>query len=87
MILRETVDIGAEETTGQLHDRMSQMGSTLIVRALEALGTALPQVQPEAGVTYAAKIDKAEARVDWTKSAVEVDRLIRGLSPFPGRGA
>lgn len=84
VILRETVDIGAEETTGQLHDRMSQMGSTLIVRALEALGTALPQVQPEAGVTYAAKIDKAEARVDWTKSAVEVDRLIRGLSPFPG---
>lgn len=84
VILRETVDIGPEETTGQLHDRMSQMGSTLIVRAVEALGTALPQVQPEAGVTYAAKIDKAEARVDWTKSAVEVDRLIRGLSPFPG---
>jgi len=43
-----------------------------------------PQEQPEEGVTYAAKIDKAEAAIDWTKSAVEVDRLIRGLSPFPG---
>jgi methionyl-tRNA formyltransferase len=43
-----------------------------------------PEPQPQDGVTYAAKIDKAEARVDWGRSAVEVDRLIRGLSPFPG---
>jgi len=84
VLLREATDIGAEETTGQLHDRLSQMGSALIVRAIADYGTLLPQVQPEAGVTYAAKIDKAEARVDWAKSAVEVGRLIRGLSPFPG---
>lgn len=84
VLLRESLDIGAEETTGQLHDRLSQMGSALILRALADYDTLLPQVQPEAGVTYAAKIDKAEARVDWTKPAVEVDRLIRGLSPFPG---
>jgi len=84
VLLRETLDIGAEETTGQLHDRLSQAGSSLIVRAVETYATLSPQVQPEAGVTYAAKIDKAEARVDWTKPAVEVDRLIRGLSPFPG---
>ncbi len=84
VLMRESVDIGAEETTGQLHDRLSQTGAVLIVRALADYATLLPQVQPEAGVTYAAKIDKAEARVDWTKSAVEVDRLIRGLSPFPG---
>lgn len=84
VLMRESVDIGAEETTGQLHDRLSQMGSALIVRAVETYATLSPQVQPEAGVTYAAKIDKAEARVDWTKPAVEVDRLIRGLSPFPG---
>jgi len=84
VLMRESVDIGAEETTGQLHDRLSQTGAALIVRALADYATLLPQVQPEAGVTYAAKIDKAEARVDWTKSAVEVDRLIRGLSPFPG---
>ena len=44
----------------------------------------MPQPQPAEGVTYAAKIDKAEARVDWSRPAVEVDRLIRGLSPFPG---
>ena len=83
-LLRETLDIGAEETTGQLHDRLSQMGSALIVRAVADYATLLPQKQSEVGVTYAAKIDKAEARVDWTKPAVDVDRLIRGLSPFPG---
>ena len=83
-LLRETLDIGAEETTGQLHDRLSQMGSALIVRAVADYATLLPQKQSEVGVTYAAKIDKAEARVDWAKSAVDVDRLIRGLSPFPG---
>ncbi len=83
VILREAVDIGAEETTGQLHDRLAQLGSDLIVQALEALGTSPPQKQSEVGVTYAAKIDKAEARVDWTKSAVEVDRQVRGLSPNP----
>ena len=84
VLLRETLDIGAEETTGQLHDRLSQMGSALIVRAVADYATLLPQKQSEVGVTYAAKIDKAEARVDWAKSAVDVDRLIRGLSPFPG---
>ena len=84
VLLREAVDIGAEETTGQLHDRLSQIGSALIVRAVAVYATLLPQKQSEAGVTYAAKIDKAEARVDWTKPAVDVDRLIRGLSPFPG---
>ncbi len=84
VLFRKPTDIGAEETTGQLHDRLSQMGAALIVRALATHATALPQKQSEVGVTYASKIDKAEARVDWTKPAVEVDRLIRGLSPFPG---
>lgn len=83
VLLRETVEIGAEETTAELHDRLSALGARLIVEALERLP--LPAVpQPDEGVTYAAKIDKAEARVDWTRPAVEVDRLIRGLSPFPG---
>lgn len=83
VLLREAVEIGAEETTAELHDRLSALGARLIVAALERLP--LPAVtQPEEGVTYAAKIDKAEARVDWTRPAVEVDRLIRGLSPFPG---
>ncbi len=84
VLLEQTIAIGEEETTGALHDRLSQLGAELIVRALAAPETALPRVQPEAGVTYASKIDKAEARVEWSKPAVEVDRLIRGLSPFPG---
>ncbi|MDP5334305.1 MAG: methionyl-tRNA formyltransferase [Paracoccaceae bacterium] len=84
VLLREATPIGAEETTGQLHDRLSQMGARLIVDALARLDDLVPSVQPEAGVTYAAKIDKAEAAVDWTRPATQVDRLIRGLSPFPG---
>ena len=84
VLLREATPIGPEETTGQLHDRLSAMGARLIVDALARLDDLVPAVQPEAGVTYAAKIDKAEAAVDWTRPAPEVDRLIRGLSPFPG---
>lgn len=83
VLLREALTIGAEETTAELHDRLSAVGARLIGEALE--GLPLPAVpQAAEGVTYAAKIDKAEARVDWTRPAVEVDRLIRGLSPFPG---
>ena len=84
VLLREATDIGAEETTGDLHDRLSAMGARLVVQALAELPGLVPQVQPEDGVTYASKIDKAEARVDWSRPAVDVDRLIRGLSPFPG---
>lgn len=84
VLLSERTPIGPEETTGQLHDRLSQMGARLIVQALDDLSALSPDPQPEDGVTYAAKIDKAEARVDWSKSAAEVSRLIRGLSPFPG---
>ena len=84
VLLREATPIGPEETTGQLHDRLSQMGARLIVEALARLHGLSPETQPEAGVTYAAKIDKAEAGVDWSRPATEVDRLIRGLSPCPG---
>ena len=84
VLLREAVQIGAEETTADLHDRLSALGARLIVEALERLPGLDPRPQPAEGVTYAAKIDKAEARVDWTRPAVEVDRLIRALSPFPG---
>lgn len=84
VLLREAVTIGAEETTADLHDRLSALGARLIVEALGRLPGLDPQPQPAEGVTYAAKIDKAEARVDWTRPAVEVDRLIRALSPFPG---
>lgn len=84
VLLCEATPIGAEETTAQLHDRLAAMGSRMIVDALARLDDLTPQAQPESGVTYAHKIDKAEARVDWSRPAVEVDRLIRGLSPFPG---
>jgi methionyl-tRNA formyltransferase len=84
VLLREATDIGAAETTGALYDRLSQMGAELIVQAITQLGDLSPQVQPDDSVTYAAKIDKAEARVDWNRPTVEVDRQIRGLSPFPG---
>ena len=76
--------IGPRDTGGTLHDRLAALGARLIVEALERLDDLVPVPQPEAGVTYAAKIDKAEARVDWSRPAVEVDRLIRGLAPFPG---
>jgi methionyl-tRNA formyltransferase len=83
VLLREATPIGVTETTADLHDRLSHMGARLIGQALE--GLPLPAIpQSEAGVTYAAKVDKSEARIDWTRPAVEVDRQIRGLSPFPG---
>ena len=84
VLLRKAVAIGAEETTAELHDRLSALGAVAIVEALANLDGLEPVLQPEEGVTYAKKIDKAEAKVDWGKPAVEVDRLIRGLSPFPG---
>ncbi len=84
VLQRATVDISPEETTALLHDRLSVLGAQQIVDVLANLDRLVPEPQPDQGVTYAAKIDKAEARIDWSKSAVEVDRLIRGLSPFPG---
>ncbi len=77
------IEILAEDTADSLHDRLAEMGAGLIVEILDAKKfNAKPQ--PEAGVTYASKIDKSEAKVDWTQPAEVVDRLIRGISPFPG---
>ncbi len=84
VLLCEATPIGPEETAGDLHDRLSEIGARLILGALERLDELEPVPQPQEGVTYAAKIDKAEARIDWSRPAVEVDRKIRGLSPFPG---
>jgi len=84
VLMCEATPIGAEETTGELHDRLSAMGARLIVEALARLDRLTPEPQPAEGVTYAAKIDKTEARIDWTRPAPEVDAMIRGLSPFPG---
>jgi methionyl-tRNA formyltransferase len=84
VLLRAATPIGTEETTGDLHDRLALLGAERVVAALAQLDDLEPEPQAEAGVTYAAKIDKAEARIDWTRPAAAVDRQIRGLSPFPG---
>ena len=84
VLLRRATPIGAQETTARLHDRLSQMGADLIVEALDRIDSLTPSPQPDEGVTYATKIDKSEARIDWTRPATEIDRQIRGLSPFPG---
>ena len=84
VLLREAMTIGATETTGELHDRLSTLGARMICETLDRLDSLTPAPQPEAGVTYAAKIDKAEAKIDWARPAVELVRLVNGLSPFPG---
>jgi methionyl-tRNA formyltransferase len=84
VLLRQALPIGPADTTGDLHDRLAELGAALIVRALADLPALTPVPQPEAGVTYAAKIDKAEARIDWTRPAQAVARQINALSPFPG---
>ncbi|MDF2233421.1 methionyl-tRNA formyltransferase [Albimonas sp. CAU 1670] len=77
--------IGAQDTAQTLHDRLSALAAGLIVETLPRIAAGeAPTPQPEDGVVYAAKIDKAEARIDWTRPADELDRLVRGLSPFPG---
>ena len=85
MLLSRAEAIHADDTTGSLHDRLAQLGADMIVEALRALPgglTATPQ--PADGVTYAAKIGKAEATVDWNRPAAEIERAIRAFNPFPG---
>ncbi|MFK7754288.1 MAG: methionyl-tRNA formyltransferase [Sedimentitalea sp.] len=84
VLMRGETDIAPSDTTDTLHDRLSQMGAQLMVQTLGQLADLTPQPQPDAGVTYASKIDKSEAQIDWSLSAVEIDRKIRGLSTFPG---
>jgi methionyl-tRNA formyltransferase len=84
--LAERVEIGREENAGALHDRLAMLGADLIVRALAALerGALTCTPQPETGLTYAAKIDKSETRIEWSRPVTEVHDHIRGLSPAPG---
>ena len=84
VLMRSTTPIRSTETTIELHDRLSTLGAELIVEALRQLPQLAPEQQPDVGVSYASKIDKAEARIDWSRPAADVDRQIRGLSPFPG---
>lgn len=84
--LADRLMIGPDATAGEIHDHLSLIGATLMLRALESLerGELTFAPQPREGVTYANKISKDETRVDWTKPGVEVHNKIRGLSPHPG---
>lgn len=84
--LCDRVSIPPEATGGEMHDRLATLGADLMARALAALDRGSLEFTPQAreGVSYAHKIDKAEARIDWAKPAREVHDLVRALSPFPG---
>ncbi|MEM7497285.1 MAG: methionyl-tRNA formyltransferase, partial [Pseudomonadota bacterium] len=86
VLAREATPIGSGCTAGSLHDRLATLSARLMVETLARLATGpvAADPQPSEGVTYAAKIEKAEARIDWARSAAEVSAQIRGLSPFPG---
>ena len=89
MLLTEVLDIAADDTTASLHDRLAAMGGELVVRALAdaQAGQLQPVKQPEAGITYAHKIEKAEAAVDWQQSATVISRRVRAFNPFPAASA
>ena len=84
-LLRFVLEIGPRETAGQLQDRLATLGARAIVEALagRAEGSLQPRPQPAEGVTYAAKLRKDEARIDWSRSAAELDRAVRAFNPWP----
>ena len=86
VLLSLETPIAANETGGSLHDRLAALGAEVLEDGLGLLRAGLrptPQPQPEAGVTYAAKLDKAEARLDWTRPALELERRVRAFHPWP----
>ncbi|MBE7374006.1 methionyl-tRNA formyltransferase [Pseudomonas lopnurensis] len=85
MLLEVATPIGASDTGGTLHDRLAELGSQALVQAVAALaaGTLVPQAQDDSRATYAHKLNKDEARIDWTRPAVELERLIRAFHPWP----
>lgn len=89
MLLMERVAIAPQDTTGTLHDKLAALGGRMVVEALElaAFGRLRPQPQPAEGVTYAHKIEKAEAAIAWSQPADVIERRIRAFDPFPGATA
>jgi methionyl-tRNA formyltransferase len=86
MLLTGRLPIDARDTTASLHDKLASLGARLVVEALEiaACGGLAPVAQPAEGVTYAHKIEKAEAALDWSQPAAVLERRIRAFDPFPG---
>ena len=83
VLLSGELDIGSEDTAGLLHDKLAKLGARLIVDALGKLPL-VPSPQPETGETYAAKIEKSEARLDWRHPAKQIARQVRAFNPYPG---
>jgi methionyl-tRNA formyltransferase len=86
MLAKRTVPIAPDMNAGQLHDALSMLGARLMIEALAEVeaGRARPVPQPGEGVTYAAKIDKAETQIDWSHPATEIERRVRAFAPLPG---
>lgn len=84
ILMQEKIKILSSDTTGTLHDRLKLIGAKCIVAVLEKLTSHKPLTQSKNGILYASKIDKSETKINWNNSAIEIDRQIRGMSPFPG---
>lgn len=85
MVLTKTVPIAAAETGGSLHDKLAPLGAQALIEALPSIldGSATPRPQDDADATYASKLTKAEASIDWRRPAAEIDRLVRAFDPWP----
>ncbi|MDT3671578.1 MAG: methionyl-tRNA formyltransferase [Aromatoleum sp.] len=86
MLMKRALSIAADDTTGTLHDRLAVLGAEMVVEALGLLpdGRLVATPQPDTGATYAAKIGKAEAALDWLQAATALERAVRAFNPFPG---
>lgn len=84
VLKRETLPVPPRITSGELHDILAEKSVSLLLDVLKNIENIKPELQSADGVTYAKKIEKSEARIDWSRPAEEIDRLVRGLNPFPG---
>jgi methionyl-tRNA formyltransferase len=86
ILLLRSLPLPPDVTAPWLHDRLAEQGAKMIVEALEKLsdGTLIAQTQPDEGAVYAAKLTRDEARIDWSQSALQIDRQVRALNPWPG---
>lgn len=85
VLLERRHPIGTHDTSGDLHDVLAELGAAALIEAIDGLcaGKLLPRPQPVDGLTYAAKIDKSEAPIDWSRTAVQIDRQVRAFNPWP----